>query len=52
MEDPRINESELSDETMDFISKFRVIDQDKYDELANEVSKRPITISKAKQIIS
>ncbi len=52
MEIPKINESELSDQTKDFIAKFKEISQDKYDKLVDEAKKEPVIISKAKWIIS
>lgn len=52
MEIPRINESELNNETKDFISKFKEISQEKYDKLVEEARKEPVIISKAKWIVS
>lgn len=52
MEISRINESELSDQTKDFISKFKEISQDEYDKLVEEAKKKPVIISKENWIVS
>ncbi len=52
MEIPKIDDSELDTESKDFISKFKEISQEQYDKLVDEARKGPVTISKAKWIIS
>ena len=49
----QINESELSQESKDFITKFQKIDQSKYNQLSNKVKiqKTPLTINQAKYIM-
>lgn len=50
----QINENDLSQQSKDFIRKFKKMDQSKYNELTRKVetSNRPITASQAEYIMS
>lgn len=42
---------DLSEETKNFIGKFQQLSQEKYDKVANEVSKGPVTIPKVNWMV-